>query len=156
MDTLYLVDVVIRLRPVYHADPPEIRVGPNGFLNPCVLRETRDFGFKFYSRTPCTLQVEFLNKLPNDTVPESNLDKAVVIESVSFFGITDPKFAWAGIYKPRYPEPWYSQQVAQGVVLQPQLSPHTYLGWPGKWTLTFDVPVFTWIHETQNLGWIYG
>lgn len=140
MDTLYLVDVAIRLRPVYHADPPEIRVGPNGFLNPWTLHETKDFGFKFYSRTPCTLQVEFLNKLPNDTVPESNLDKAVVIESVSFFGITDPKFAWAGVYQP---------------VETNSLSSHTYLSWNGTWTLHFDVPVFTWMHQVQGLGWIY-
>jgi hypothetical protein len=120
-----------------------------------VLRETRDFGFKFYSRTPCTLQVEFLNKLPNDTVPGSNLDKAVVIESVSFFGITDPKFAWAGVYEPIYPEPWATEQQDQGVVLKQRLCPHTYLSWNGKWTLTFTVPVFTWIHRVQNLGWIY-
>jgi hypothetical protein len=35
------------------------------------------------------------------------------------------------------------------------LKNHTYLSWNGKWTLTFDVPVFTWIHRVQNLGWIY-
>jgi hypothetical protein len=84
--------------------------------------------------------VEFLNKLPNDTVPGSNLDKAVVIESVSFFGITDPKFAWAGVYHP---------------VDQDPLSAHTYLSWNGTWTLRFDVPVFTWMHQVQDLGWIY-
>jgi hypothetical protein len=140
MDTLSLVDVVVRLRPIYHNDPPEIRVGPNGFLSPHTLTETRDFGFKFYSRTPCTLQVELLNKGPNDTVPESNLDKAVVVESVSFFGITDPKFAWAGIYQP---------------MDRDALSPHTYLSWNGTWTLSFDVPVFLWMHQVQGLGWIY-
>jgi len=140
MDTQLLVDVVIRLRPIYHNEPPEIRVGPNGDLSLHTLTETRDFGFKFYSQTPCTLQVEFLNKHPNDTVIESNLDKAVIIESVSFFGITDPKFVWAGIYHPVEKDPMPS---------------HTYLSWNGMWTLDFEVPVFTWMHRIQSLGWIY-
>ena len=35
-------------------------------------------------------------------------------------------------------------------------NPTSYLGFNGKWTLTFTVPVFTWIHQTQNQGWIYG
>ena len=99
-----------------------------------------DYSFKFYSHTASKLQVEFLNKKPGDTVTESGLDKAVVIESVSFFGITDPRFAWAGTYKP-----------VHGSVL----AAHTYLSWNGLWTLEFDVPVFTWMHNLQSLGWIY-
>ena len=66
--------------------------------------------------------------------------------------IQDPKFAWAGIYRPEYPEPWASEQTN----LATELSSHTYLGWNGTWRLTFGVPVFTWIHQVQNLGWIYG
>jgi hypothetical protein len=44
----------------------------------------------------------------------------------------------------------------QGVVLKQQLA--LILTWDGlvSGRLTFTVPVFTWIHQTQNLGWIYG
>jgi hypothetical protein len=59
---------------------------------------------------------------------------------VSFFGITDPKFAWAGMYQTQHS----SNAVSQ-----------TYLSWNGTWTLRFDVPVFTWMHHVQGLGWIY-
>jgi hypothetical protein len=111
------------------------------------LDKSTSIHFEFVATQPCQLVVE---------LPEKQDQEAVIVESVSFFGIEDPKFAWAGIYEPKYPEPWATQQLSQGVVLKPQLCPHTYLGWPGKWTLTFDVPVFTWIHQTQNLGWIYG
>jgi hypothetical protein len=111
------------------------------------LQDTTTINFEFATTKSCTLTVELLDKQDQE---------AVIVENVSFFGIEDPKFAWTGIYEPKYPEPWATQQRSLGVALKPQLCPHTYLGWPGKWTLTFDVPVFTWIHQTQNLGWIYG
>jgi hypothetical protein len=93
--------------------------------------------FEFDAVDTCCLTVELLDKQDQE---------AVIVQDVSFFGILlIPKFAWAGVYTPNYPEPWATEQQNQGVVLKQQLCPHTYLGWPGKWTLTFDVPVFTWI-----------
>jgi hypothetical protein len=131
-------------------------VGIDTNLTEIDLRETATINFDFESDSLCELSVEFLNKQDSDTVPEQGLDKAVMIESVSFFGITDPKFVWAGIYTPNYPEPWATQQRSQGIVLAPQLKSHNYLSWNGKWALTFTMPVFTWVHKTQDLGWIYG
>jgi hypothetical protein len=29
------------------------------------------------------------------------------------------------------------------------------MGWNGRWELNFRVPIFTWIHQLENLGWIY-
>ena len=144
MTISYPVKLSITLRPV---DTPNIRVGINGDLFPLKLDRTETINFEFGSVGSCELTVELINKTAQE---------AVVIESVSFFGIEDPKFAWAGVYTPVYPEPWATEQQDQGVVLKPHLCPHTYLGWNGKWTLTFDLPVFTWIHRVQNLGWIYG
>lgn len=144
MATAYPVKMSVTLRPV---DFPCVRIGINGNLFPIDLHRTDTVNFEFESADRCELTVELVNKTAQE---------AVVIESVNFFGIEDPKFAWAGVYAPIYPEPWATEQQNQGVVLKQHLSPHTYLGWPGKWTLTFDVPVFTWIHRVQNLGWIYG
>jgi hypothetical protein len=156
MTTQYPVKLAVTLRPIWHQDPPRIQVGIDNNLTEIDLRNTATINFDFESSQSCEFSVEFLNKQDSDTVPESGLDKAVVIESVSFFDINDPKFVWSGVYAPRYPEPWATQQRSQGVVLAPQLKSHNYLGWNGKWTLTFSVPVFTWIHRTQDLGWIYG
>ena len=144
MATQHLVKLSVTLRPVDH---PNIRVGVNGDLLTVVLDKTQTMDFEFTSDKDCQLTVELVDKKDQE---------AVVVESVSFFGIKDTKFAWAGVYEPQYPEPWATQQHDLGVVLKQHLSPHTYLSWPGKWTLTFDVPVFTWIHRVQNLGWIYG
>lgn len=152
----YPVKLSVTLRPIWHDDPPKIQIGINDNLENITLTETATINFDFVAKRECQLIVNFLNKTDQDCVPDQNLDKAVVIESVSFFGIQDPRFAWAGIYEPVYPEPWAREQHDQGVVLKQQLCPHTYLSWNGKWTLTFGVPVFTWIHQLQNLGWIYG
>ena len=145
----YPVVIDIDLRSIWHDTPPEINIGINNNIEQVSLTDNRVFHYEFTAVETSVLTVELLNKTDADTV--NGLDKAVVIESVSFFGISDPKFAWAGIYKPNYPEPWARQQAD----LKPLLKSHTYLGWNGKWTLTFDVPVFTWIHRVQNLGWIY-
>ena len=144
MTISYPVKLSVTLRPV---DLPNVRIGINGDLFPIVLDQTNTIHFEFESADTGNLTVELVDK---------KAQEAVVIESVSFFGIEDPKFAWAGVYEPIYPEPWATEQQDRGVVLKQHLSPHTYLGWNGKWTLTFDVPVFTWIHRVQNLGWIYG
>jgi hypothetical protein len=68
------------------------------------------------------------------------------IEEVLFNGLSNPKFAWAGVYTPNYP------LHVQG---KEQLSPHTYLGWNGVWRLDYTVPIYTWIHQIESLGWIY-
>ena len=144
MATQHLVKLSVTLRPVDH---PNIRVGVNGDHLTVALDKTQTMDFEFTSDKDCQLTVELVDKKDQE---------AVVVESVSFFGLQDPRFAWSGVYEPQYPEPWATQQHNQGVVLKQHLSPHTYLSWPGKWTLTFDVPVFTWIHMVRNLGWIYG
>jgi len=147
MTIQYPVKLSVVLTPVHHADPILINIGINDNITTVNLQDTTTINFEFASAESCTLIVE---------LPDKQDQEAVIVESVSFFGIEDPKFAWAGIYRPEYPEPWASQQRSQGVALKQQLDTHTYLGWPGKWQLTFTVPVFTWIHRTQNLGWIYG
>jgi hypothetical protein len=151
----YPVELDIHLRSIWHNDPPEINIGINNDIQPIILSDDRTFHYEFTADNLSTLSVELLNKIDTDTVPNKGLDKAVIIESVSFFRISDPKFVWAGVYEPKYPEPWATEQRDRGVALKQHLSPHTYLCWNGKWTLTFDVPVFTWIHKIQDLGWIY-
>jgi hypothetical protein len=151
----YPVELGIHLRSIWHNNPPEINIGINGDIKNIILSEDQVFHYEFVADKPSIITVELLNKTDADSVPDSGLDKAVIIESVSFFGISDPKFAWAGVYEPDYPEPWASEQLNQGVVLKQHLSPHTYLSWNGKWTLTFSLPVFTWMHKVQDLGWIY-
>ena len=152
----YPVQLNLCLRPIWHKDPPTINIGVDEKIQLVTLEKKQTFHYEFTAVKQSTLIIELLNKTDQDSVPDLGLDKAVVIESVGFFGISDPKFVWTGVYSPDYPEPWATQQRKRGVVLKPQLINHNYMGWNGKWSLTFNVPVFTWIHNVQNLGWIYG
>jgi hypothetical protein len=147
----YPVELEIHLRPVWHNEPPEILIGIDNEFEQTTLYTDKIFHYKFNASGSATLCVELINKTDADTIPDQGLDKAIVIESISFYGIVDPQFVWVGEYRPIYPEPWASTQPD----LKPVLTNHNYLGWNGQWTLTFDVPVFTWIHKVQNLGWIY-
>ena len=153
MVTMYPVKLDVHLQSIWRNDPPIINIGIDNDIQQIILQDNQQFHYEFMANNQATLTVELLNKTDADTVPDSGLDKAVIIESVSFFDITDDRFVWAGEYRPDYPEPWYSEQAVRP---EPLLKSHTYLSWNGKWTLTFDVPVFTWIHRVQNLGWIYG
>jgi hypothetical protein len=95
------------------------------------------------------LTIEHRNKLPSDPTTE------LIIDSISFNGIASPKFVWQGVYTPIYPEPWATEQRNAGRVLAPTVTATTHLGWNGQWSLTFTAPIFTWIHQVEDLGWIH-
>lgn len=124
---------------------PEVFVSVPGYVTRHELWETTRIELEFDALVGW-LEVVFMNK------PELDHNMAVIVDQVEFFGISDPQFVWAGVYTPRYPEPWYSEQQIKP---EPHLTQQNYLGWNGTWRLDFDVPVFTWMHRTLNLGWIY-
>lgn len=101
------------------------------------------------------LIIDFDNKVLTDRDIAQALDMAVVVDHIEFFGITSQKFVWNGLYDPIYPEPWASEQREKGITLRPRLTACNYLGWNGRWSLAFTAPIFTWIHQVEELGWIY-
>lgn len=140
-----LTKVAVTLTPKLSMVAPEVFVSVPGHVIRETLWETKRIELEFDAPVGW-LEIVFMNK------PELDHDMAVVIDSVEFFGIADPKFVWAGVYTPKYPEPWYSEQIEKPPVQLPQ---QNYMGWNGHWRLDFTVPVFTWMHQTLNLGWIY-
>ena len=145
MATEYLVQMAVTLTPKIGIAAPEVRVSVPGHSVMYMLQQTRKIQLEFVADSGW-LEINFSNKSDLDH------DTAVLIDQVEFFGISDPKFIWQGVYRPEYPEPWYSQQCPTPAST---LSNYNYLGWNGCWRLDFDVPVFTWIHRVQNLGWMY-
>lgn len=126
---------------------PWVRVNAPGFDECSRLTKPTRFNIEFDTDSAQeTLLIEHAYKAATD------YSTAVIVDSISFFGITSPNFVWAGVYTPAYPEPWASEQ---SVNLPATRAGQNYLGWNGIYQLTFGVPVFTWIHQVQNLGWIY-
>lgn len=149
---MYPVDIKIQLTPVFHQDPPQGRLRVNSQVIDFVLTESTTFELKVNATDSGSIILEFLNKTDADCDPAQGLDKAIKIDWISFFDISDPRFVWDGVYTPVYPEPWYSQCVPTPGL---QIKNASYLGWNGTWQLDFTVPVFTWIHRIQSHGWLY-
>ena len=143
MATEYPVKIKLQLRPV---GKPWVRVGLDDYLQEKQLETLTTFEWDIDAADRVCLTVELFGKSNDDPTT------AVEIDGVEFFDIASPKFAWAGVYCPIYPEPWVSEQNPQPAL---ELQGQTYLGWNGVYSLTFTVPVFTWMHKTLNLGWIY-
>ena len=139
MATEYPVKMRVTLEPV---GDPWVDVDVEGWGRIQRLTETTDFDFEFEAQDRCCLKVEHFKKADHDPAT------AVIIKQISFFGIADPKFIWAGTYYPDYPEHYLDKTSP--------LPGHGYLGWNGVYRLEFSVPVFTWIHQTLDMGWIYG
>ena len=137
MTTDYRVCMSLRLRPI---NQPRVLITAGNHTIDQQLTKVEDFNFDFVAHDRATVNVHHVDKLDSDP------DTAVEIVSVSFFGITDPQFAWAGVYTPAYPPHLTGPCKLQG---------QTYLGWNGIWTLEFSVPVFSWMHQKLNLGWVY-
>ena len=110
---------------------------------------------KMLSPGPAWITVNFHNKQYQHTNFDLGHDEAVIINNITINDINDPKFILEGLYTPDYPLQWFQEQVQKGSVPQPVLKHQTYMGWNGQWRLNITVPIFTWIHQVQNLGWIY-
>jgi len=138
------VQIEIQLHPVGR---PRIDISVHASRTVKQLDEDTVFRFNFETENSheC-LSLTHFGKSADDA------DSAVIIKQISFFSISDPRFVWLGQYTPDYPELWYNQQISKPAAV---LTNTDYLGWNGTWKLNFSVPVFTWIHQIQNLGWIH-
>ena len=89
-----------------------------------------------------TINVGLKNKVDTDTiVVGGNIvnDKALIVSGISIEGYELDDFMYRATYFPTGRDSLKSN----------------YLGWNGEWTLEITTPIFTWIHETQQLGWVY-
>jgi hypothetical protein len=131
------VKMSVCLRPI---NQPRVLITAGGKSIDKILTHSEEFEFDFVAHDCSVVQVSHVDKLDSDPTT------AVEIVSVSFFNITDPQFARSGVYTPDYPSHLTGPE---------QLPGQTYLGWNGVWTLEFSVPVFVWMHQKLNLGWLY-
>lgn len=138
MTTEYPVKMSVTLEPV---QSPYITIAVDQIVYKQQLSTTTSFDFDFVAVDQASLTVEHHGK--SDLDP----DTAVIIRNIEFYGISDPRFIWAGIYYPVYPSHYADQKSSR--------SGQGYLGWNGTYVLQFQVPIFSWIHQVQDLGWLY-
>lgn len=93
------------------------------------------------------LSVEFLNKNYNEP-----MDMYVLINQLRFQHL-DNNFNIYSQYQPDYPKQWAEEQQQQGQTLKPVIHAN-HLGWNGVWWVDFETPIYRWIHQRLNLGWL--
>lgn len=147
----FKVDLAFDLKPLWHDIPPMVQVRlDREMLWNAPLTQLKTFLFSQHIDPGVhALEIELLDKSDSDPY------QALKIQKFSMGRIESPRFVWQAVYTPRYPEPWATQQKNQGIQLESHLHNTDYLGWNGIWRLQFDVPIFTWIHHIEKLGWIY-
>lgn len=78
---------------------------------------------------------------------------ALVVDKIEMDDIDLGVLAYNGTYKPIYPEPWYSDQVEAGTAPKEIIgegedgSACLFMGWEGKYSLTFTTPLYEWLLE---------
>ena len=145
MDTVF--DIVVK--PHWWQTVPEISYGINDdVINTILISNTTTLRLSFpFALGKHKVWINYNNKNYNECILDQNLDMSVEIESVAIEGMTLDRFKWAGDYYPIYPNEYPDKQSV--------IKSATYLGWNGRWELSFTTPIFTWIHRLENLGWLY-
>jgi hypothetical protein len=153
MGIMHKVKFEISITPTYHDSVPKIKYGINNLDNEIELADKTVIAIEEYLDTgKHVFLLDFFNKTDQDCIPEKGLDKFITINEVKIGGLSLPRFMWISQYEPVYPEPWFSEQIEKPPQIQHSA---TVLGFNGQWRLPFESPVFPWIHQLENLGWIW-
>lgn len=128
----YSVRVEVLLEPV---ESPLIKVSCGGETRTMRLSNSPSWiKFEFEQPAgPIRLEVEMIDKQPDDHTT------AVIVKKIKLNDIEHMQNVYQGMY---YPHDRESKR-------------DSYIAWNGVWVLDFTVPVYTWMHQTQALGWIY-
>jgi hypothetical protein len=90
-------------------------------------------------------------KIKGQTVINENgdvlKDQLLHIKSIEIDEIDIGALVYEGVYTPRYPEPWASQQRQAGMELQESFKNVTSMGHDGKWAFKFQSPFYMWLLE---------
>jgi len=90
-------------------------------------------------------------KSKGQTVVNSNgdiiKDQLLHIKNIEIDEINIGSLVFEGVYTPKYPEPWATQQRDAGLELQESFKNVTQMGHNGTWTFKFESPFYMWLLE---------
>ena len=136
--SIYTVEIRVLLKPV---GSPKCLITLDDQRRDLVVDKEQWLTINFQGRGSNILEIEHYGKDASDPTT------ALIIDQVQFNEISSPKFVYQGTYYPNYPK----HLLGSASVLHHQ----PYLSWNGVWQLEFTLPIYTWIHKTLDLGWIY-
>ena len=90
-------------------------------------------------------------KAANQTIINDNgdilKDQLLHIKHIEIDEIDTGALVYEGIYTPKYPEPWASQQREAGTELRESFKNVTQMGHNGEWRFTLSSPFYMWLLE---------
>lgn len=135
---IYPVDIDILLKPV---GTPKCRISLGDQKQDLTIDRDLTVKISHQGHGNTRLTIEHYGK--DDSDPTT----ALIVEEIKFNNLSSPKFVYQGVYYPSYPK---------HLLNNAEVIPHQqYLSWNGVWTLDFTLPIYTWIHKVEDLGWIY-
>ena len=110
-----------------------------------------EFEHEFTEGEKSELIIERSGKLVNQTVINDKgdllKDQLLHIKGIEIDEIDIGSLVYEGIYTPKYPEPWATQQRQAGNELGESFKNVTAMGHNGTWRFTFSSPFYMWLLE---------
>jgi hypothetical protein len=110
-----------------------------------------EFEYEMEAEQEYSLVINRLGKGKNQTVINDKgdilKDQLLHIKSVNIDEIDIGALVYEGVYTPKYPEPWATQQRESGTDLRDSFKNVTKMGFDGEWKFTFNSPFYMWLLE---------
>jgi len=110
-----------------------------------------EFEAELTEESEYNLIIERSGKGKNQTVlndkREIIKDQLLHIKSIEIDEIDIGPLVYEGVYTPKYPEPWATQQRESGNDLKDSFKNVTQMGFNGAWKFTFSSPFYMWLLE---------
>jgi len=137
-----IIDFRFELQSNFVSNPPRFSIYNNDEL---VFEETSvtDLYTAEFS-LPMSDQIENVLQIMR-TNHDERTDQQLILNKVYADNIDLTKILNHGKYYPKYPEPWYSQQVEQNIDLPEYYIGSLSWGWNGIWKLEYTTPFYTWL-----------
>ena len=74
-------------------------------------------------------------------------DQLLSIKSIEIDELDIGSLVYEGVYTPKYPEPWATQQRESGQDLKDSIKNVTKMGFDGEWKFKFESPFYMWLLE---------
>ena len=113
--------------------------------------KTIEFDHEFKENGNYNLVIRYLGKQKTQTVVDKNgrmiKDQLLHIKSIEVDEVNIGPIVYHGIYTPKYPEPWATEQRQAGNELHKSFKNVTKMGHNGTWVLNFSSPFYMWLLE---------
>jgi hypothetical protein len=143
----------IILESTYWDQPPQVEVVIDNESIAKYTVDTSEFHIRFRQEMtfdqPHVLELRRTGKTPDQTRMLHNGQyetQMLHIKKIMIDNINLRNLVWHSCrFDPEYPEPWASQQRAQGIILENSVVGEMYLGHNGIWRFDFTSPIYKFL-----------